>query len=150
MRIFRRDGRIHVRTSTQTPFPTKEKLGYLFSRDPDHFHVYTKRVGGGFGGKQEMLGRRALAEIRAPIGINIGVDSPAEIAVSVLAECSWYCVAQMVAAATHPGGRCRCDNRPGYAGGLLALGSNRYESNMHLQVSGAYSDFFTNVVPPPD
>ncbi len=86
MRIFRRDGRIHVRTSTQTPFPTKEKLGYLFSRDPDHFHVYTKRVGGGFGGKQEMLGRRALAEIRAPIGINIGADSPAEIAVSVLAE----------------------------------------------------------------
>lgn len=50
------DGRIHVRTSTQTPFPTKEKLGYLFSRDPEHFHVYTERVGGGFGGKQEMLG----------------------------------------------------------------------------------------------
>ncbi|MBA2271601.1 MAG: XdhC family protein [Chthoniobacterales bacterium] len=30
--------------------------------------------------------RRALAEIRAPIGINIGADSPGEIAVSVLAE----------------------------------------------------------------
>ena len=50
------DGRIHVRSSTQTPFPTKEKLGYLFSRDPEDFHVYTERVGGGFGGKQEMLG----------------------------------------------------------------------------------------------
>ncbi len=42
-------------------------------------------------------------------------------------------------AATHPGGRCRCDNRPGYAGGLRALGSNRYGSNKHLQVSEAYS-----------
>lgn len=50
------DGRIHVRSSTQTPFPTKEKLGYLFSRNPDDFHVYTERVGGGFGAKQETLG----------------------------------------------------------------------------------------------
>lgn len=49
------DGRIHVRSSTQTPFPTKEKLGYLFSRNPEDFHVYTERVGGGFGGKQETL-----------------------------------------------------------------------------------------------
>ncbi len=29
------------------------KLGYLFSRDPEDFHVYTERVGGGFGAKQE-------------------------------------------------------------------------------------------------
>lgn len=49
------DGRIHVRSSTQTPFPTKEKLGYLFSLDPEKFHVYTERVGGGFGAKQETL-----------------------------------------------------------------------------------------------
>lgn len=49
------DGRIHVRSSTQTPYPTKEKLGYLFSRNPDDFHVYTERVGGGFGAKQETL-----------------------------------------------------------------------------------------------
>jgi len=50
------DGRIHVRSSTQTPFPTKLKLGYLFSRPADDFHVYTERVGGGFGAKQETLG----------------------------------------------------------------------------------------------
>jgi CO/xanthine dehydrogenase Mo-binding subunit/aerobic-type carbon monoxide dehydrogenase small subunit (CoxS/CutS family) len=50
-----KDNRIHVRSSTQTPFPTKEKLGYLFSRNPEEFHVYTERVGGGFGAKQEML-----------------------------------------------------------------------------------------------
>ena len=32
------------------------------------------------------VSRKALARVRAPIGINIGADSPAEIAVSVLAE----------------------------------------------------------------
>lgn len=52
---FGDDGRIHVRTSTQTPFPTKEKLGYLFSRSPEDFHIFTERVGGGFGAKQETL-----------------------------------------------------------------------------------------------
>jgi len=30
--------------------------------------------------------REALTEVRAPIGIDIGADSPAEIAVSVMAE----------------------------------------------------------------
>jgi xanthine dehydrogenase accessory factor len=32
------------------------------------------------------VSRKALATVRAPIGVNIGADSPAEIAVSVLAE----------------------------------------------------------------
>ena len=32
------------------------------------------------------VSRKVLARVRAPIGINIGADSPAEIAVSVLAE----------------------------------------------------------------
>jgi xanthine dehydrogenase accessory factor len=32
------------------------------------------------------VSRKALAAVRAPIGVNIGADSPAEIAVSVLAE----------------------------------------------------------------
>jgi CO/xanthine dehydrogenase Mo-binding subunit/aerobic-type carbon monoxide dehydrogenase small subunit (CoxS/CutS family) len=49
------DGRVHVRTSTQAPFPTKTKLAYLFSRPPEDFHIYTERVGGGFGAKQEMI-----------------------------------------------------------------------------------------------
>ena len=49
------DGRLHLRTSTQTPFLTKAKLAYLLGLVPDQVHVYTERVGGGFGAKQEML-----------------------------------------------------------------------------------------------
>ena len=49
------DGRIHVRTSSQAPSLTKAKLAYLFEMNLPRIHVYTERVGGGFGGKQEML-----------------------------------------------------------------------------------------------
>ena len=49
------DGRIHVRTSTQTPHLTKIKLAYLFHMYPQQFHVFSECVGGGFGGKQELL-----------------------------------------------------------------------------------------------
>jgi putative selenate reductase molybdopterin-binding subunit len=49
------DGRVHVRTSTQTPHLTKIKLAYLFSMYPHQFHVFSEYVGGGFGGKQELL-----------------------------------------------------------------------------------------------
>ena len=48
-------GRIHVRTSTQAPFITHKKLCYLFGIFPHDLHVFTERVGGGFGGKQEMI-----------------------------------------------------------------------------------------------
>jgi CO/xanthine dehydrogenase Mo-binding subunit len=49
------DGRIHVRTSTQAPFITKSKLCHIFGLRARDLHVFTERVGGGFGGKQEML-----------------------------------------------------------------------------------------------
>lgn len=49
------DGRIHVRTDTQTPHLIKEKLAYVLSLDPRLLHVFSERVGGGFGAKQEML-----------------------------------------------------------------------------------------------
>jgi putative selenate reductase molybdopterin-binding subunit len=49
------DGRLHVRTSTQAPFIVQQKLCYLFGIDQRNLHVFTERVGGGFGGKQEML-----------------------------------------------------------------------------------------------
>ena len=49
------DGRLHVRTDTQTPHLIQEKLAYVFSLDPQSLHVFSKRVGGAFGAKQEML-----------------------------------------------------------------------------------------------
>ena len=49
------DGRIHVRTSSQGPFIVKQKLCHIFGLNSDQLHVFTERVGGGFGGKQEMV-----------------------------------------------------------------------------------------------
>jgi putative selenate reductase molybdopterin-binding subunit len=49
------DGRIHVRTSSQAPFIVQQKLCHLFGLKSRDVHVFTERVGGGFGGKQEML-----------------------------------------------------------------------------------------------
>jgi CO/xanthine dehydrogenase Mo-binding subunit/aerobic-type carbon monoxide dehydrogenase small subunit (CoxS/CutS family) len=49
------DGRIHVRTSTQAPHIVKSKLAYLFELYAHQVHVFSEYVGGGFGGKQEML-----------------------------------------------------------------------------------------------
>jgi putative selenate reductase molybdopterin-binding subunit len=47
--------RLNVRTSSQTPHITKQKLCFLFSLMPDSVRVFCERVGGGFGGKQEVL-----------------------------------------------------------------------------------------------
>jgi putative selenate reductase molybdopterin-binding subunit len=49
------DGRLHVRTSSQAPFIAHQKLCHVFGLRPARLHVFTERVGGGFGGKQEML-----------------------------------------------------------------------------------------------
>jgi putative selenate reductase molybdopterin-binding subunit len=49
------DGRLHVRTSSQAPFIAKQKLCYLFGLFDRDVHVFTQRLGGGFGGKQEMI-----------------------------------------------------------------------------------------------
>ncbi|MDG4809443.1 molybdopterin-dependent oxidoreductase [Micromonospora sp. WMMD1120] len=49
------DGRVVVRSSTQTPFLTRRSLCRLFDLPDDRVRVVAGRVGGGFGGKQEML-----------------------------------------------------------------------------------------------
>lgn len=49
------DGRWHVRTSSQGPFAAQKKLCYLMGLKARDLHVFTERVGGGFGGKQEMV-----------------------------------------------------------------------------------------------
>jgi putative selenate reductase molybdopterin-binding subunit len=65
------DGRLHVRTSTQTPFLTKAKLAYLLGLPPAKVHVYTERIGGGFGAKQEVLCEELCAfatlDLRRPV-----------------------------------------------------------------------------------
>ena len=52
---WQQDGRLHVRTSSQSPSICKVKLSYLFDLRPDQLRVFCKRVGGGFGGKQEVI-----------------------------------------------------------------------------------------------
>jgi CO/xanthine dehydrogenase Mo-binding subunit/aerobic-type carbon monoxide dehydrogenase small subunit (CoxS/CutS family) len=49
------EGRVHVRTSSQAPFIVQQKLCHLFGLPNRSVHVFTERVGGGFGGKQEMV-----------------------------------------------------------------------------------------------
>ncbi|MHB8694886.1 MAG: molybdopterin-dependent oxidoreductase, partial [Solirubrobacteraceae bacterium] len=69
------DGRLVVRTSSQTPFLTRDALCRLFGLAPDRVRVFTGRVGGGFGGKQEMLTEDivALATLRlqAPVALEL-------------------------------------------------------------------------------
>lgn len=47
--------RLNVRTSSQTPHITKQKLCFIFDLLPATVRVFCERVGGGFGGKQEVL-----------------------------------------------------------------------------------------------
>jgi putative selenate reductase molybdopterin-binding subunit len=49
------DGRLNVRTASQSPSIAKGKLAHLFSLRPDQLRVFCMRVGGGFGGKQELI-----------------------------------------------------------------------------------------------
>ncbi|MFC7480462.1 molybdopterin-dependent oxidoreductase [Luedemannella flava] len=49
------DGRLVMRSSTQTPFLTRRALCALFDLPLSQVRVVAGRVGGGFGGKQEML-----------------------------------------------------------------------------------------------
>lgn len=52
---FDEDERLVVRSSTQTPFLTRRALCDLYDLPHDKVRVVAGRVGGGFGGKQEML-----------------------------------------------------------------------------------------------
>ncbi|WP_105033948.1 molybdopterin-dependent oxidoreductase [Cryobacterium aureum] len=48
-------GRLNLRTSSQVPFLVQKEICRLFDLDPAGVRVFTARVGGGFGGKQELL-----------------------------------------------------------------------------------------------
>jgi putative selenate reductase molybdopterin-binding subunit len=68
-------GRLTVRTSTQTPFLTRDALCVVLDLPRDRVRVLCERVGGGFGGKQEMLVEdvAALATLRTgrPVQIEL-------------------------------------------------------------------------------
>jgi CO/xanthine dehydrogenase Mo-binding subunit/aerobic-type carbon monoxide dehydrogenase small subunit (CoxS/CutS family) len=69
------DGRLTVRTSSQTPFLTRKALCRVLDLPLDRVRVLTGRVGGGFGGKQEMLVEDlvALATLRTgrPVALEL-------------------------------------------------------------------------------
>jgi hypothetical protein len=62
------NGCLNVRSSTQTPFLTRRALADIFNLAPDKVRVFCERVGGGFGGKQEML----VEDILALAALNTG------------------------------------------------------------------------------
>jgi Aerobic-type carbon monoxide dehydrogenase, large subunit CoxL/CutL homologs len=49
------DGRLVLRTSSQVPYLVRDEIARIFALSPDAVRVFVKRVGGGFGGKQELL-----------------------------------------------------------------------------------------------
>jgi len=49
------DGRLNLRSSTQVPFLVRDSVATVLGLKPDRVRVMCGRVGGGFGGKQEML-----------------------------------------------------------------------------------------------
>ena len=49
------DGRLVLRTSSQVPFLVRDELCHIFGLDPERVRVFTARIGGGFGGKQELF-----------------------------------------------------------------------------------------------
>ncbi|MFM9878545.1 MAG: molybdopterin-dependent oxidoreductase [Rhodoglobus sp.] len=49
------EGRLVLRTSSQVPYLVRDELCHIFGLRPEKVRVFTARVGGGFGGKQELL-----------------------------------------------------------------------------------------------
>jgi CO/xanthine dehydrogenase Mo-binding subunit/aerobic-type carbon monoxide dehydrogenase small subunit (CoxS/CutS family) len=50
-----KDGRLVLRTSSQVPYLVRDEIAHIFDLAPERVRVFTARVGGGFGGKQEIL-----------------------------------------------------------------------------------------------
>ncbi len=50
-----RTGTLVLRTSTQVPFLVRDEVARIFDLDRDKVRVFATRVGGGFGGKQELI-----------------------------------------------------------------------------------------------
>ncbi|WP_411731404.1 molybdopterin-dependent oxidoreductase [Paeniglutamicibacter sp.] len=72
---FDEAGVLNVRSSTQVPFLVKRSLARIFSLPADSVRVVAGRVGGGFGGKQEVLVEDVLAlaalRFRRPVRLEL-------------------------------------------------------------------------------
>lgn len=75
-------GRLVVRSSTQTPFLTRDALCAVLDLPKDKVRVLCERVGGGFGGKQEMLTEDivALAVLKTGRPVKYEVTRPEQFA----------------------------------------------------------------------
>lgn len=62
------EGRLQVRTSSQVPFLVRRTLCRIFGLEEDKVHVVAGRVGGGFGGKQEVLTEDLVALAALKLG----------------------------------------------------------------------------------
>lgn len=62
------DGTLVVRTSTQVPFLVRDELARLLDRPRESVRVVAARVGGGFGGKQELLVEDVVALATLTLG----------------------------------------------------------------------------------
>ncbi|MEJ1194999.1 molybdopterin-dependent oxidoreductase [Pseudarthrobacter sp. CCNWLW207] len=62
------DGRLQVRTSSQVPFLVRRTLCRVFGLPEEQVHVVAGRVGGGFGGKQEVLTEDIVALAALKLG----------------------------------------------------------------------------------
>jgi len=61
-------GRLQVRTSSQVPFLVRRTLCRIFGLPEERVHVVAGRVGGGFGGKQEVLTEDIVALAALALG----------------------------------------------------------------------------------
>ncbi len=65
-------GRLVIRSSTQVPFLVRNELAHVFDLERDRVRVYAARVGGGFGGKQELF----TEDLTALAVLRLGRPSP--------------------------------------------------------------------------
>ncbi len=67
-------GRLVIRSSTQTPFLTRDALARLFELPAERVRVFAERVGGGFGAKQEMLTEDVVALAVLKLGRPVSLE----------------------------------------------------------------------------
>ncbi len=68
------DGKLNVRSSTQVPFLVRDALAAALGLRREAVRVFCERVGGGFGGKQEMLVEDIVALAAMKTGCAVQVE----------------------------------------------------------------------------